>query len=265
MKRPKVGLALGSGGARGYAHIGVLKVLEEHQIPIDYIAGTSMGSLIGVLYANGINIELLGKLASNIKKKTFVDYVVPKRGLIRGSLIQETVRLLTHGKKLEDLSIPTSVVATDLLSGERVIFNEGPIDEAVRASISIPGIFEPVQSEGRLLVDGAVVDRLPISVVRDMGADLVVAVDVGPLELNREVRSIFDIISQTLDIMERETSKYRGIQPDVLIRPEIGNHGITQFDQVEWLISQGEESALGMIKQIRQLIENWEGNYGAEN
>ncbi len=259
MTRPKIGLALGSGGARGYAHIGVLKVLQEYQIPIDYIAGTSMGSFVGVLYANGINIDLLGKLVGHLKKKNLIDLVVPKRGLIRGSLIKEVVRLLTHGKNLEDLVIPTAVVATDLISGERVIFREGPIDTAVRASISIPGIFEPVEHEGKLLVDGAVVDRVPISVVRGMGADIVLAVDVGPAELNREVRTIFDVISQTLDIMERETSKHRGIQPDVLIRPDVGNHGITQFERADWLINQGEESARTMVSQIQQLIESWEG------
>lgn len=259
MTRPKIGLALGSGGARGYAHIGVLKVLEKHQIPIDYIAGTSMGSFVGVLYANGINIDLLGKLVGHMKKKNLIDLVVPKRGLIRGSLIKEMIRLLTHGKKLEELAIPTAVVATDLIAGERVIFTEGPVEDAVRASISIPGIFEPVEIGGKLLVDGAVVDRVPVSVVRDMGADIVLAVDVGPAELNKDVRTIFDVISQTLDIMERETSKYRGIQPDLLIRPDVGSHGITQFERVDWLIKQGEESAQEMVSQIQQLIENWEG------
>lgn len=264
MRRPKIGLALGSGGARGYAHIGVLKVLEKHQIPIDFIAGTSMGSFVGVLYANGINIELLGKLVSHMKRKNLIDLVVPKRGLIRGTLIKEMVRLLTHGKRLEQLAIPTAVVATDLILGERVVFREGPADDAVRASISIPGIFEPVELEGKLLVDGAVLDRVPISVVREMGADIVIAVDVGPAELNKDVRTIFDVISQTLDIMERETSKYRGIQPDVLIRPEVGSHGITQFENVDWLINQGEESAQSMVSQIIQLVENWEDTNGAK-
>lgn len=259
MTRPKIGLALGSGGARGYAHIGVLKVLEKYRIPIDYIAGTSMGSLVGALYANGINIDLLGKLVGHMKKKNLVDLVVPKRGLIRGTIIKEMVRLLTHGKKLEDLAIPTAVVATDLITGERVVFTEGPVDDAVRASISIPGIFEPVEFDGKLLVDGAVVDRVPISVVREMGADIVLAVDVGPAELGKEVRTIFDVISQTLDIMERETSRYRGIQPDLLIRPDVGSHGITQFERVDWLIQQGEESAQAMVSQIQHLIENWEG------
>lgn len=258
LKRPKIGLALGSGGARGFAHIGVLKVFEEYQIPIDYIAGTSMGSVVGVLYANRINIDLLGKLVAHLKKKNYVDLVVPKRGLIRGTLIKEMIRLLTHGKRLEELAIPTSVVATDLLTGQRVVFQEGPIDDAVRASISIPGIFEPVTYEDQLLVDGAVVDRLPISVVRDMGADIVLAVDVGPTELNREIRSIFDIISQTLDIMEKETSRHRRVKADVLIRPEIGSHGITQFERVEWLIQQGEKSARQMISKVQKLIENWE-------
>lgn len=258
MSRPKIGLALGSGGARGFAHIGVLKVLEEHRVPIDFIAGTSMGSVVGALYANRINVDLLGKLAAHMKKKNYVDLVVPKKGLIRGTLIQEMVRLLSHGKRIEDLTIPTAIVATDLLTGERVVFQEGPIDAAVRASISIPGIFEPAYMDGRVLVDGAVVDRLPIEVVRNMGADVVIAVDVGPTELNRDVRTIFDVISQTLDIMERETGRHRNIVADVLIQPDIGNHGITQFERVDWLIQQGEESTRSIVTHIHQLIKNWE-------
>lgn len=263
VRRPKIGLALGSGGARGYAHIGVLKVLEKHQIPIDFIAGTSIGSMVGALYANGINIDLLGKLASHMKRKNVIDLTVPKRGLIRGNLIKEMVRLLTHGKRIEELSIPTAIVATDLLTGEKVVFREGSIDDAVRASISIPGIFEPVQLDGMLLVDGAVIDRIPISVVREMGADFVIASDVGPLELNKDVRSIFDIITQTLDIMERERDKYKGIQPDILIRPNVGTHGITQFERVDWLVQQGEACAEEMIPQLKQMIASWEEANGA--
>lgn len=263
LNRPKIGLALGSGGARGFAHIGVLKVLDEYKIPIDYIAGTSIGSVVGTLYANKINIDLLGKLAMQLKRKHFIDLVVPKQGLVKGALIQELVRLLTHGKRLEELYIPTAVVATDLLSGERVVFREGPIDEAVRASISIPGIFEPYRWQDRILVDGAVVERLPVNAVREMGADIVIAVDVGPTQLNQNIRSIFDIISQALDIMEKETSKYRKFSYDVLIHPDVGSHGVTQFERVSWLIEQGEQSAQQMMPQILKLLENWEDNRGA--
>jgi NTE family protein len=265
MKRPKIGLVLGSGGARGYAHIGVLKVLKQHEIPIDYIAGSSMGSIIGVLYANQLNLDLLSKLASFMKRKHLVDFSVPKMGLIRGDRIKELIRLLTHGKRLEQLSIPTAVVATNLLTGEPVVFKEGPIDEAVRASISIPGIFEPVQWGDQLLVDGGVVDRVPIQPVKEMGADLVIAVDVAPIHLQASINSVYEVITQSIDIMEREIYKHRLIDADVVIRPDVGHHSITNFNNVESVIHEGEESALQYVAIIKQLIEEWDGKDAQKN
>ena len=131
MSRPKVGLALGSGAARGLAHIGVLKVLQQEGIPVDLLAGSSMGSLVAVLYANRLDLEMVEKLAIHLKRKHW-DFKMPGLGFVTGERIKELVRLLTHGKQLEELSIPTAVVATDLVKGERVVFTSGPIDFAVR-------------------------------------------------------------------------------------------------------------------------------------
>lgn len=259
MSGPKIGLALGSGGARGWAHIGVLKVLRESGIPVHMIAGSSMGSLIGAVYANNLELDMIEGLATRLKSKYWIDLTVPRKGFIAGDKVRELIRLLSHGKKLEELPIPMAVVATDLVKGERVVFTSGPVDLAVRASISIPGIFEPVEWEGKILVDGGVIDRIPIAAVREMGADLVIAVDVVPRFQEVQIRSIFDVIAQTLGVMERQMLSQQMIETDVLIHPELSEIGPTAFHQVEECIRLGEEAARAHVERIRERMRNWEG------
>ena len=223
MKEPKIGLALGSGGARGLAHIGVLKVLEEENIPIDMIAGTSMGALVAAFYAAGQDIDALLKISRTFKRKYFIDMTMPKLGFVLGKRIKDFIRIFTFNKKIEELNLPVALVATDIHTGEKVVFREGPIAEAVRASISIPGIFVPETVNGRLLVDGGVSDRVPVSVVRDMGADIVIAVDVSGLKKNQEISTIYDVILQSLDIMQQELISNRALQSDIYLRPAVKN------------------------------------------
>lgn len=258
-KRPKVGLALGSGAARGLAHFGVLKVFQQEGIPIDYIAGSSMGSLIGVLFANDLDLEMCEKLAVRLKRKHWLDLTVPKHGFIIGDKVKELVRLLTHQKQIEELSIPTAIVATDLVKGERVIFRSGPVDEAVRASIAIPGVFEPVFRGDQILVDGGVIDRVPIHVVREMGADIVVAVDVIAQYSEVQVESIFDVITYSLHIMEREILSSQILTADVLLCPQMSDISPTAFHRVEESIQRGEDEARKHIHKIKELIEKESG------
>jgi len=257
LKSPKIGLALGSGGARGMAHVGVIKVLEEEGIIVDYIAGSSMGSLVGALYASGIGPEMLVKLGINLKRKYWMDLTVPKMGFVSGDKIKEMVKILTHGKDIEQLNIPLSIVATDLLKGERVIFNQGPVCDAVRASISIPGIFVPEEVNGRILVDGGVIDRVPISVAREMGADIVIGVDVGGMSSEVKPTTIFEVISRSIDIMEREIFKHRVVDADIMIRPTVDQYSATAFTQIEELIEAGEQAAKQMLVTIKEAIQAW--------
>lgn len=178
-KHPTIGVALGSGGARGFAHLGVLKVLKQHEIPIDMISGSSMGALVGSFYASGLTVEQMYKLAAAFKRKYFIDVTVPKMGFIQGDRIKQLIRIFTRNQNIEDLPIPLAVVATDLNEGKKVVFRKGPVADAVRASISIPGIFVPFSYNGSLLVDGGVIERVPVSAVKEMGADIVIAVDVS--------------------------------------------------------------------------------------
>ncbi|TCJ06097.1 patatin-like phospholipase family protein [Cytobacillus praedii] len=259
MHRPKIGLALGSGGARGFAHLGAIKVLKEEGIPIDFIAGSSMGAMVGCFYGAGLDIERLYKLSKAFKRKYYLDFTIPRMGFIAGTKVKELIRIFTHGKMLEQLDIPVRVVATDLMTGEKVIFDKGPIADAVRASISIPGIFVPEKLNGRLLVDGAVVDRVPVSVVKDMGADIVIAIDVSQVKTNTEITSIYDVIMQSLDIMQMELVTYRAVDSDIMIRPSVEMYSSRAFTNIDEIILIGEQETRKQVSSIKKLIKEWKG------
>jgi NTE family protein len=254
---PKIGLALGSGGARGFAHLGVIKVLKDNGIPIDYISGSSMGALIACFYAVGLDIDRLYKISGAFKRKYYLDFTVPKMGFIAGKRVKELIRFFTHGKRIEELDIPVAIVATDLMSGEKVVFRTGPIADAVRASISIPGIFVPEKINGRLLVDGGVVDRIPVSVVKEMGAEFIIAVDVSHVKSNAEITSIYDVIMQSIDIMQMELVDHRMIASDIMIRPRVEKFNSRAFTNIEDIIAIGEEEARKQIPIIKKKIEQW--------
>ncbi|PJL28246.1 patatin-like phospholipase family protein [Stenotrophomonas maltophilia] len=183
---PKIGLALGSGSARGLAHIGVLRAVEEAGIEIDFIAGTSMGALVGAVYAAGKLDELEAVFQSFDWKKTvaFFDVVLPKSGLLDGAKVSDLVREYVQSARIEELPKRFAAVATDIVSGEELTIASGDVIDAVRASISVPGVFTPIRSNGRILVDGGLVNPVPVGVARAMGADVVIAVD-----LNHEIVS----------------------------------------------------------------------------
>ncbi|NPV43093.1 MAG: patatin-like phospholipase family protein [Firmicutes bacterium] len=250
---PKLGLALGGGAAKGYAHIGVLKVLEKEKIPISFIAGTSIGGLIGALYAAGLNADMLEKLALNIKREQWIDLTIPRRGLIAGKKIEGIIRLLTKNKTFDQLNIPLAVTATDLKKGEEVVIKEGNVARAVRATISIPGIFNPVVTEDKILVDGGVLNKVPVDLVREMGADYVIAVDLGSESMSK-IRSIYDIIIQTFDVMGREILKNKITGADVVVRPKLGHISLSQFNQAEECIKEGMRAALEVVPEIMKLL-----------
>lgn len=261
---PKIGVALGSGGARGLAHIGVLKVFQEHQIPISCISGSSMGSIIAALYANGNDLDMVEKLATSLKRKHWTDLTVPKLGFIEGEKIKEIIRLLTHGKNIEDLNIPLGIVAVDIEAGEKVVFTKGSVADAVRASISIPGIFVPERVNGKLLVDGGVLERVPIPTIQQMGVDIIIAVDVGLYDAKMEVKTIFDVLSQAIDIMERENYHHQIIDADYVIRPKVGHISTLAFTNMQSIIDEGTKAARESINEIKKIIDNWEGKHERE-
>jgi len=189
--RKRIGLALGSGGARGWAHLGVVEVLRESGIPVKYVAGTSMGSLVGAAFASGTT-DTLRQVALEMDWRHFLHYFIemglPKAGLIDGARIVKFLKENIGSANIEDLRLPFAAVATDIESGEEIVFRQGSLSDAVRASIAIPGIFTPLAARGHMLVDGGLVNPLPVSVAREMGADFVIAVDVLRPPQPREAR-----------------------------------------------------------------------------
>ncbi|MBU5210947.1 patatin-like phospholipase family protein [Heyndrickxia oleronia] len=260
MMKPKIGLALGSGGARGFAHLGVLKVLEENKITIDYLAGSSMGALVAVFYSFGHSMEQLIKISTAFKRKYYLDFTIPKMGFIAGNRVKDLIKTFTHNKNLEDLQIPVQVVATDLIKGEKVVFAQGPIADAVRASLSIPGIFVPEKVNDRLLVDGGVIDRVPISVVKEMGSDIIIGVDVSRVKKDAEITNIYDVIMQSIDILQMEALANHEGASDIFIQPDASHYDSRAFTNIEEIIKIGEEETKKFIPEIRQMIEEWKVN-----
>lgn len=252
--KPTIGLALGSGSARGLAHIGVLKALKEHNIEIDMIAGCSAGALVGGLYLCGISPEMIENIALQMDKKLWIDLTVPRKGFIKGKKLENIVKLLSRDRNIEDLEKLFVAVATDLKENKRFLFKEGPICKAIRASVSIPGVFEPVTMGDKVLVDGAVIDRVPASVVKEMGAEFVIAVDVGFAMLQDKINNVFDVILQTMDVISRQVAKKSIIQADMLIQPPLGHIRGKEFHLVEECVEVGYNSTIEKIDEIKELL-----------
>jgi NTE family protein len=257
-KNIKVGLALGSGAAKGLAHIGVLKVLVREKIPIHLLTGSSIGSLIGALFAAGADLNMLEKLSCSLQQKQLFDLVVPRLGLIKGDKIEALVRLLTKNMNFCDLNIPLYVVAVDIEQGKQVVFEEGPVAEAVRASISIPGVFQPKRLKDRLYVDGAVLNRVPIKLARQKGAQIVIGVDLKEEPCKRKtkpIQNIFDVILTSLDLLEANSSINYHALADVMITPKVTDIGIADFNKAEECIALGKEAAELALPAIKKLLD----------
>ncbi len=256
--KPKVGLALGGGYARGLAHIGILEVFERERIPVDLIAGTSMGALVGALYARERDASLIKKQAAAldwIGVTSLVDLAIPKSGFIGGKRVINLLRRFLGDARFEDLDIPFSCVATDIIRGEEVIIDKGPVVEGVRASISIPLIFSVVKRDGRYLVDGGLVNQVPISIARQMGADFVIAVDISSGTNNAPPQTTMETIIQSVVIMYSKISLNQLARADVVIRPKVSHIGSTDFSKRHEAVLEGEKAALEAMPQIKAALD----------
>ncbi|WP_295483396.1 patatin-like phospholipase family protein [Pseudomonas sp. SC11] len=290
--RPKVGLVLSGGAARGLAHIGVLKALEEQGVRIDAIAGTSMGAVVGGLYASGYSIEELEHLALTLdwqqalsdapprkdvpfrRKQDDRDFLVRQKlsfrddgslglplGVIQGqnlSLLLESK--LAHTADIRDfdkLPIPFRAVATDIASGEKVVFRRGHLPQVVRASMSIPAVFAPVELDGRLLVDGGMVDNIPLDVVREMGVDLAIVVDIGtPLRSRKQLATVVDVLNQSITLMTRRNSEEQLAslgREDILVQPPLSAFGVTDFGRAQDMIDAGYRATRALDARLAGL------------
>jgi NTE family protein len=252
---PKIALVLGAGSARGLAHIGVLQVLVENRIPFDCIVGCSMGAMVGGLYACGTDMVMLGRMIDSMDLRVFFDVRLPRFGFIAGKKLDSLLALLTKRMDFEETLLPVHMVATDLISGQRVILESGPVAEAIRASVSIPGVFTPVKKENMILVDGAVCDVLPVDVARSRGADLVIAVDVmfgDSLETN--IKNTLDVIITSLDLMQKVRFDQVKDHTDIMIQPKVGCFSPRAFDKARDIIELGRQAAEENLEQITSKI-----------
>ena len=253
--KPKIALALGGGAARGFAHIGVIKILEQNGIVPDFIVGTSAGSLVGALYAGGFDGFALQRLALTMDEGVLADWSISgiTKGVLKGELLEAYVNDRLQGRAIEKLAKPLGVVATDLATGEAVVFRAGNTGIAVHASSAVPGAFRPVRIAGREYVDGGLTHPVPVRAARAMGADIVIAVDVSQNPRNSRPDDIASILLQTFAIMGRSISRAELTGADIVIRPQATSSG-TDFAARHEVILEGERAALAVLPQLRERL-----------
>ena len=254
VRKPKIGLALGGGAARGFAHIGVIKMLESQGIVPDYVVGTSAGAVVGSLYAGGNDAFAMQKIAVQLDEKIFADWTLGGRGLLKGEALQDFINQHLNKRPLEKLNKPFATVATDLNSGERVVFRTGDTGMAVRASAAVPGVFQPTQFRGRSYVDGGLTSPVPVQAAREMGADFVIAVDISARPEGQPVDSLSAILWQTTTIMGGVIARNELRDADVVIRPTLPYVKSWDFTARHDAMMEGEKAALAALPQIRQKL-----------
>jgi len=251
----RVALVLGAGASRGFTHIGVLKILEANRVPIHLIVGTSAGSFVGCLYAYGFNAFQLQSLSFSIEKGDIMDLTVPDKGFIKGEKLEAYVNHMVNNTPIEKMRTPFYAVATDIQSGKEVVFASGNTGTAVRASCSIPGVFQPVRIGEKTYVDGGLVSPVAVDYARKIGADLVIAVDISAGDNSATPQTTMETIMQSVVIMYSKISQIQLARADIVIRPKVGHISSTDFSKRHEAVLEGEKAALEAMPQIKAAID----------
>jgi len=254
LRPARIGLALGGGAARGFAHIGVIQALEEAGIRPDLVVGTSAGSLVAAMYASGKGGTELARLALAMDESAITDWSFPGRGVIRGEALARYVREHTGGHSIEQMPMPLGIVATDLDSGEPVLFQRGDPGAAVRASSAVPAVFQPVRIGAREYVDGGLVAPVPVRFARQMGAELVLAVDISATPTGNPTGDAVRLLLQTFAIMGRSINQFELREADVVVHPRMVGVSGADFTVRKQAIDAGREAALAVLPLLRQRI-----------
>jgi NTE family protein len=254
---PRIGLALGGGAAKGFAHVGVIAVLEEAGLRPSYVVGTSAGSLVAALYASGKSSAELQKAALAIEEVAITDWMLPLvgRGMFRGDALGRYVNEAVGGRLLDQMSIPLGVVATDLGNGQAMLFRRGDTGTAVRASSAVPGVFVPVRISGRDYVDGGLVAPVPVRFTRQMGAELVIAVDISTVPEENTANDTLQILLQTFSIMGRSINQHELKDADIIIRPSLVGLKSADFSARLKAIEAGRAAMLAALPALRLKLE----------
>ncbi len=253
-KPPKIALALGGGAARGFAHVGVIKALEAQGIVPDIIVGTSAGLVVGSLYASGLSGFELQKIAMQMEEAQVGDWSLPDRGVFKGEALQNFINKAVGNRPLEKLDHLFAAVATDLKTGEAVVFRTGNTGMAVRASSSVPGVFQPVTITGREYVDGGQVSPIPVRAARSLGADLVIAVDISAKPQYGKTENTIGVLLQTFSIMGQTIGRYELNEADVVIRPQLSAVAATDFNGRHLAVLEGEKAAQAALPEIKRRL-----------
>jgi NTE family protein len=255
-KIPKLGLALGGGAARGFAHIGVLQVLEEEGIKPALVVGTSAGSVVASFYASGKTGQQLQWLADTMDESQFTDWANPfsGRGMLRGEALGKYINSQLNGMKIEDMKLPLGIVATDLRTGDGILFRRGDVATAVRASSAVPSVFEPVLIAGKEYVDGGLVSPVPVRYARQMGADVVLAIDISSRPEDAKTGDVLRVLLQTFNIMGKSISQLELTQADVVVRPALPDVGSAEFSARKKSIEAGRSAMKQALPQLRALL-----------
>lgn len=254
--RPGIGLALGGGFARGFAHLGVLQVLEDHQIPISHIAGTSVGSILGAAYASGAPLARIMDACRNLRFRDIARWRVSRLGLASNQRLGALIERVFSSRQFEDLRIPLAVVATDLSSGEPVVFTQGNLVDAIRASCAFPGLFEPVGIGTRCLADGGLVAPVPTHAARLIGATTVIGVSVGMHDGHRGApTNIFQVVSRAVGAAQKHQLEIWEKHADLVLRPDVQSLSWDNFDRAEEAIQAGAATARRALPRIQKLLE----------
>jgi len=253
-KPAKIAVVLGAGASKGFAHVGVLKILEANKIPIHMIIGTSVGSVVGSLYAYGWNAFDLQKISFSIEQKDIVDLAIPDNGFIRGEKLEEFVNKTLKHTPIEKLKIPFYAVATEIQNGQETVFSRGNTGQAVRASSAIPGVFRPVRIGDKVYVDGGVVSPVAVEAAKRLGADLVIAVDISAGAERTPPGNTIETLLQSINIMYSKLAAIQLAQADVVIRPKVGHIGSADFSKRHEAVLEGEKAAIETLPQIVAIV-----------
>lgn len=240
MNHKKIGLALGGGAVYGAAHIGVLRAVEERNIKIDYISGTSIGALIASLYAFGVSVSTLEEIAINLKWLDITNVSLSRYALLSNSKIENLITQYIENENIEEAKIPLSMIATDITNGNKVVLEKGNIAKSVMASSCLPGVFIPVEIEGKMLVDGAITENVPVQTVKKMGAEFVVAVDLDPVHSYGKPSNIIDVLLNSFHYCVKQVVKMQISDADIVIKPDLSNYS---------LASTGEKNIKNLIEE----------------
>jgi len=258
-RKPVIGLALGAGAARGFAHVGVIKALESQGIRPDVVVGSSAGSLIAALLASGATGNEINRLALNLDEATLADWGLPFAGrfggLIRGDALQNMVNREVQNKTIEQMRIPLGIVATDLQSGKGILFRSGNTGLAVRASCSVPGVFQPAVISGKEHVDGGLVAPVPVSYARQMGATLVIAVNISSEPVHQDASGTLGVLQQTISIMQRSINQYELKNADIVIQPQLLQMGGGDFKSRNAAVLAGEIATQEQMALIKEKLK----------